>query len=125
MTIEQKKDVYVLSLGAGVQSSAMLVAYLNSELKPMPDFAVFADTQVEPDEVYQWLAKLKELSAGRIEIIQATRGNLCEDHLEMKRSASIPFFIKNPDDSQGMAWRQCTSEYKISVIKKAVRDKLG
>jgi len=45
---------YVLSLGAGVQSSALALMLENKDINyPMPDFAVFADTQSEPQEVYE------------------------------------------------------------------------
>lgn len=49
-----KKKV-VISLGAGVQSSTMALMAGKGELTPMPDFAVFADTQAEPADVYKWL----------------------------------------------------------------------
>ena len=120
------KPVRVLSLGAGVQSSALLFAYLNGDLGPMPDFAVFADTQAEPDEVYKWLKVIRWASAEKLPVIVASAGNIIEDSKRTdKRFASIPFFIKNPDGSQGMGRRQCTNEYKIVVVQKAVRTELG
>lgn len=43
-----EKQWNVLSLGAGVQSSALALMASAGEIGPMPDFAVFADTQDEP-----------------------------------------------------------------------------
>jgi hypothetical protein len=49
-----------ISLGAGVQSSVMALMAARGLLKPMPDFAVFADTQDEPQGVYKWLDWLEK-----------------------------------------------------------------
>ncbi len=38
----------IISLGAGVQSSAMALMAAKGEITPMPDAAIFADTQSEP-----------------------------------------------------------------------------
>jgi hypothetical protein len=40
----------IISLGAGVQSSAMLLMALEGRFEDMPDCAIFADTQDEPKE---------------------------------------------------------------------------
>ncbi len=45
----------VISLGAGVQSSVMALMAAKGEITPMPDYAIFADTQAEPDHIYEWL----------------------------------------------------------------------
>jgi len=51
---------HVISLGAGVQSSTMALMAAHGEIHPMPDCAVFADTQVEPQSVYRWLDWLEK-----------------------------------------------------------------
>ena len=48
-----------LSLGAGVQSSALALMLALGEITPQVDGAIFADTQAEPLEVYQWLDYLE------------------------------------------------------------------
>lgn len=53
------KTVHFISLGAGVQSSTMALMAAHGELHPMPEGAIFADTQDEPQEVYDWLAELQ------------------------------------------------------------------
>ena len=45
----------VISLGAGVQSSVMALMAAKGQITPMPDCAIFADTESEPDHVYEWL----------------------------------------------------------------------
>ena len=49
----------VISLGAGVQSSVMALMAAHGEITPMPDCAIFADTQAEPTRVYEWLSWLE------------------------------------------------------------------
>ena len=53
-------DYTYLSLGAGVQSSALLVLGCTDERVPKPDAAVFADTGDEPSWVYDYLKVLTE-----------------------------------------------------------------
>lgn len=126
MSKPTEAHIDVLSFGAGVQSSALLFAYLNGLLKPMPSLAVFADTQAEPRYVYDWLTKLRGVAGDKIPIVIRSRGNIVEDLLQTeKRSAAIPFFIKNDDGTQGMGRRQCTREYKVEIITKTVREYLG
>lgn len=45
------KPFHGISLGAGVQSSTMALMAAHGELTPMPDAAIFADTQDEPAKV--------------------------------------------------------------------------
>ena len=128
--------IRVLSLGAGVQSSTVLLMSCKGIL-PKLDAAIFADTQWEPPAVYKWLDFLKiEAKGYGIPIHIVTRGNLRKDAIEFratggkgsgltnKRYASMPLFIKNPDGTKGIVNRQCTSEYKIQPIVRCVREVL-
>lgn len=56
----------ILSLGAGVQSSTVLLMAARGELEYEIDGAIFSDTQWEPKVVYDWLAFLEEQVAGVI-----------------------------------------------------------
>ncbi len=49
----------VISLGAGVQSTTMALMAAHGEITPMPDCAIFADTQAEPRSVYEHLEWLR------------------------------------------------------------------
>jgi hypothetical protein len=114
----------IISLGAGVQSTVMSLMAAKGELGPMPDCAIFADTQWEPAAIYEHLDWLEtqlpfpvhRVTAGNIkEMVMAGLGT------SGKRFASMPLFIKGA----GMGQRGCTREYKIDPIKKEVRRQLG
>jgi hypothetical protein len=51
----ENANIRYISLGAGVQSSVMALMAARGEIGPMPDCAVFADTQWEPAGVYEHL----------------------------------------------------------------------
>lgn len=115
----------VLSLGAGVQSTTMLLMAAAGELEPLPELAIFADTGWEPTAVYEHLDWLEEQVAGRIEIARVSAGNLREDLLAFaeesgRRYASPPLFVQSPRGG-GMLRRQCTREYKIVPIERELR----
>lgn len=130
----------VLSLGAGVQSSTVLLMSCRGIL-PKLVAAIFADTQWEPREVYEHLEWLKgEAAKAGIPVIVGTRGNLRQDGIEFrrtggkssgepgsKRHASIPLYVKDPNGGpNGKINRQCTREYKIEVVERIIRrDILG
>ncbi|WP_406186140.1 hypothetical protein [Streptomyces sp. NBC_01006] len=117
----------LLSLGAGVQSSALLA--LSAEgILPKVDAAIFADTGWEPRAVYEHLDRLEREIArpAGIPIVRVSSGNIRKDALDPNhRFASMPLYILNKDGKNGMTRRQCTGEYKIKPIKKAVRELLG
>src|SRR5690606_21884439 len=117
----------LLSLGAGVQSTTLLLLAAEGRL-PGLDGAIFADTGWEPAAVYEQLDRIdREIAqpAG-IPIYRVSAGNIRRDALDpAHRFASMPLFIKNPDGGDGMTRRQCTAEYKLKPIKAQVRQLLG
>jgi hypothetical protein len=116
-----------ISLGAGIQSSAML-ALSAEETIPKVDYAIFADTGWEPKAVYDHLDRLEKKIAepAGIPILRVSAGNIRKDALDPgHRFASMPLHILNRDGRPGMTRRQCTGEYKIRPIKKKVRELLG
>ena len=50
--MNKHEPMHILSLGAGVQSSALALMFAKGELTPMPAGAIFADTGAEPKYVY-------------------------------------------------------------------------
>jgi len=64
----------VISLGAGVQSSTIALMAAHGEIAPMPDAAIFADTQAEPVSVYRWLDWLE--TQLQFPVHRVTAGNL-------------------------------------------------
>lgn len=123
----------VISLGAGVQSSAMALMASRGELLGIEvDFAIFADTQDESKKVYEWLDWLeKQLS---FPVYRVTNGKLSEKALEMRTTAdgrvfpkvSIPFHVLTADGKRSMVThRNCTSDFKIKPILKELRKRCG
>lgn len=109
----------IISLGGGVQSSAMLLMALDGYFEDTPDVAIFADTQWEPSWVYNWLAKLEEL-VKPFPIIRVTNGDIRES--QKGRTVSMPYYLKGPNGKAGMNRRQCTYEFKLKPIKRWVRE---
>jgi len=128
----------ILSLGAGVQSSCLALMAAQGDIGPMPDFAVFADTQAEPDSVYDWLDWLEgELP---FPVYRVTKGSLTADSLKVRYATAkskkgagntyikrmIPTFGKMPSGEVVAAMgRTCTADYKIAPIYKLMREKCG
>jgi hypothetical protein len=127
---ELKTKWNVLSLGAGVQSSALALMAEKGEITPKPDFAVFADTQAEPDYVYEWLEWLK--SQLSYPVFTVTAGSIEENSL-IKRTKKtgenylktiIPIFGKTKDgEVRAAIGRNCTIDYKIRPLNKFVKEK--
>ena len=116
----------VISLGAGVQSSVMALMAAKGQIKPMPDCAIFADTQAEPDHVYEWLDWLETQLP--FPVYRVTAGNLRDDLIKSAKTGervhNPPLFLKTPT-SDGMLFRQCTVDYKIQPIYKKIRELIG
>jgi hypothetical protein len=129
----------VLNLGAGVQSSCLALMAAKGEVTPMPDFAVFADTQAEPQSVYDWLDWLEKQLP--FPVYRVTKGNLEDDSLKPAVATAralhydegeeymrriIPVFGQLPNGTKTAAiGRSCTADYKIRVIEKKIIEKCG
>ncbi len=113
----------VLSCGAGVQSSTVLLMAVEGELPPI-DVAIFADTGLEPPDVYAWLDVLRERAehAG-IEFIVTRRYD--DERTLLSRPWDMPLFIRSGDDRRGMLRRQCTGHWKVVPIHRAIRRALA
>ena len=117
-------NLRVLSLGAGVQSTTVLLMALAGELPPL-DAAIFADTGWEPPEVYAHLDKLRQLCAdAKLPLITVTQGNL-RDEVMGGGFRSIPSFILNADGSAGIGRRQCTHQFKLRPVRRQLRTLLA
>lgn len=121
----------ILALGAGVQSSFLLLGSI-AGLLPRLDAWVFADTRYEPKAVYKHLDWLESLSAkAGIVGIRCSVGDLRQDALDFrqdrvsrdgKRWASVPFFVTTKNGKRGQIRRQCTSSYKIEPMERVIRE---
>lgn len=114
----------IISLGAGVQSTTLALMAARGELTPMPDCAIFADTQSEPAAVYRhldWLEPQLPFPVHRV-----TAGNLREQIIlamdgKARMDARPPFFTLRG----GMLRRQCTHDFKIVPIERKIRELIG
>ncbi len=118
----------ILSLGMGVQSTALYYMASMGELPPF-DHAIFVDLGKEKKETYEYLDYLISWQAHNngLPIHVVRKKNLFVDLLSQqnsrgKRFSSIPAFTKNEDGSTGMLLRQCTGEYKIAQVDRYVRE---
>lgn len=115
------RPAHVISLGAGVQSSAMALMAARGDITPLPRFAVFADTGDEPAEVYEWLTWLETQLPFPVLRHTHPQGALSDALLSGYEGARIPAFVKGA----GMVQRQCTRDFKVRVIRRGVRQGLG
>ena len=83
----------VLSLGAGQQSSTVLLLACHGRI-PRFDLAIFADTRWEPAAVYRHLDRLAAIAADTgIEVVRVSRGDIRADALNpAHRFASMPLW---------------------------------
>ena len=139
--------IEVLNLGAGVQSSTVLLMSLEGELPPI-DHAIFADTGWEPAAVYLQMDWLEEkATAAGVKVWRVSAGNIRDDILATKRAggrtrlnkeqskaaklrgapddkgrwASMPYFTMSASGQKGVVQRQCTNIYKIKPIERFIR----
>jgi 3'-phosphoadenosine 5'-phosphosulfate sulfotransferase (PAPS reductase)/FAD synthetase len=125
LSVERRRTMTplrVISLGAGVQSTAMLLLVLNGEIEA--DAAVFADTGWEPAAVYDHLEQITATAAMRgLPVYRVQSGNI-RDTERQRAFYDAPYFLLNEDGSRGMARRQCTHQLKLLPIRRKVRELL-
>jgi len=123
--------MHIISLGAGVQSTTMALMAAHGEITPMPDCAIFADTQAEPAAVYKHLKWLMSDGLLPFPVHIVTGGNLREDIGRQRKTGKfpmmpIPAYIRHADgDAGGLKQRACTRDYKITPLDRKVRELLG
>lgn len=116
----------VLSLGAGTQSSALLMMSDRGDL-PRLDAAIFADTGWEPDKVYRWLDWLEENVSIPIMRVRRDGPDLGEQTLQLARGERTlkgtvlpPFYTSD----RGMVPKQCNADFKRDVVLRTIRSLL-
>lgn len=132
-----------LSLGAGVQSSVMLMRAIYGDID-RPDHVIFADTGWEPEAIMrhvEWCRKQSEKAGLPFHIVSRTdngngkgRKSIRFDMVVSKtadsgeydgRWATMPLFVDTGKSTEGRIKRQCTSEYKLNPLRKKQRELLG
>ncbi len=126
------------SLGAGVQSSVMLMRAIAGDIE-RPDHVIFSDTGWEPVAIYKhldWCKRQCEKAGIPFHQVRSERasGNIREDMVTARTAASgeydgdwasMPLFIDTGSGVEGRIRRQCTSEYKLDPLRRLQRQLLG
>lgn len=128
------EGVRILNLGAGVQSTTVYLLALEGRIPPF-DYAIFADTQEEPQAVYHHLEWLQGL--GGTPILIRTAGKLGDDLIRGKDGSgsghhSIPAYTAPNHEERrlltgcekGIVPRECTKFYKINVVEQTIRQEI-
>jgi hypothetical protein len=104
----------IVSLGGGVQSTALCLMAKHGIITPMPDMAIFADTGWErlgTLKHVEWLSKNLPFPVHTVQNI-----NLRDNIAGKGHPISLPTFCQG-----GILRRQCTKEAKIVPIRRALR----
>lgn len=112
-------ELAVISLGAGTQSTTLLLMACAGLVEPQPVEAVFADTDWEPKAVYRHLDWLDTVSS--IPISRVRYGNIKDDALHKPMGVNMPFYLTG-QRGPGIMRRQCTYKYKLAPIRRRVRE---
>lgn len=127
-----------LSYGAGIDSTTVLLMSQHGEL-PRLDGVIFADTQSEPQGVYdtlEWVSAAVDIPIHRVSAGNLKRDLLSAAHDTRIRSTFVhgqpPFFVQNMPNVHyptpvrgGRLLRGCTRDYKIRVIRRKIRELVG
>lgn len=122
--MKDDKPVRILSLGAGVQSSAIALMMKHGEIEPC-ECAIFADVKAEPAKVYRWLNWLEKqldfpvYSVTHKDGLTAQIEDACSGR--SNRASTPPLFTKDDNGRVGMTLRECTRDFKINPIRRKVR----
>ncbi len=117
----------LLSLGGGVQSSALALMSARGDL-PLLDAAIFADTGHEGDRTYRWIDWLETQLP--FPLIRAKRpgpslGHQMDEVASGERpysgAAIVPLFL----NEGGALPKQCNAEYKRDVVMREVSKLIG
>ena len=113
-------DFTYLSVGCGVQSGTLTEMIVEGDA-PKIDVAIFADTGDEPDYVYEYKEYLtKRLASVGVDLVTVKTGHIIDDLYSGKGFAVMPVYTRI-DNVKSMMRRQCTREYKIAPIEKAMK----
>ena len=104
------KPVHILSMGAGVQTTAMLLKYGPQKRY---DYIVFADTRDEEPQTYEYIEKYLKPFAHECGIPWITVGQL--------NGEGIYDYYMRVEDLPNRTTRQCTRDFKIRPINRFAR----
>ncbi len=124
------KNPVVCSWGGGVQSTAIAEMVLRGDL-PRPDLWIFADTGDEPVAIYPHVEKMfarLRADGHTCLIVKHASGMSLSEHTIMKAetvggagAAMPPMFVADKTGTAMPLRRKCTSDFKINVLKRAIK----
>jgi hypothetical protein len=119
----------ILSLGGGTQSCALALMSARGDL-PRLDHVVFADTQGELPETYEYLAWLSSrLHEAGIPMSVVTAGSLYDALMSSEPTShnpTPPAHVVNPDGTPGRINQyRCSYDYKRRQIERKVKQLCG
>ena len=116
--------VTVLSLGGGVQSTVLGLLCDRDPAFPTPDFAVHAVTGWDPPSVLERVEWLAGQVSYPVEIVQSRLGDIRD---AVRSPAGPTAFVPIPTflTAGGVGRRQCTRQWKIEPIQRAIRERCG
>lgn len=125
MTETAATPLRIVSLGAGVQSTALALLAAEGVIEGC-NAVIFADTGWEPRATYEHLGRLASYLAARsLPLLTVSKGNIRDDALNAsKRTASMPLYTKDASGKIGKLRRQCTREYKVDEVHRKIRELL-
>ena len=133
-------NLRALSMGAGVQSTTLLMMTLDGVIGPRPDVMIFADTGDDGAATMahlDWLeAEVRLRTNGQMATHRVSRGGRLSDRIRVRaegretriandRFVAAPFFVLNKNGKVGQGRRQCTKEFKIEPLERMQRRLLG
>ncbi len=119
----------VLNFSGGKQSSVLLWMVLRGDLPRPPNFAVLvADPGMEDSRTYEYVDLMeRECQKAGIEFVRCKGPNLFEDlqSRTKKRIDNPPYFTRDKETGKlGKLVQNCTKEYKIAPMTRAIRELL-
>ena len=125
----QDAELEIISLGMGVQSTAMYFMSCMGVL-PRADYAIFADTGSEHNYTYDYLKFLKKYQKendGIPIIVTKKNPSLYEKIISDDKNGyiTIPAYLTDDVGSNAILNRSCTKNYKIEPVYKQIRKLLG
>jgi hypothetical protein len=122
----------VLNWGLGQDSTTIALLAEHGEIPPF-DAIIWADTQQEPQEVYEtieWVMPLLTPPVYRVTAGDLGAAILSSSMYDSDKTrwtiGQPPFWVKTPSDTPGASLhRACTRDYKVLPIRRKIRELLG
>jgi hypothetical protein len=123
----------VISFGVGTQSSKLIEGAAVGEYGPMPDCAIYSNTQDDPDHVRRRFEEMSQPGRYPFPIYEVTAGDLWASATRVRRTrdgqrsyieTAVPVYLKD-GLKKGLGQRHCTLDFKIDPVARKCRELLG